>query len=127
MLRRASDYLRLCASMILEDAPRVAEVNKTDANGNPLGVPEPEDAPVSPAVEGDPAEQHRGGPGAPMKPGTPVEAPRQTAGPNIRAPRRQPAHARKWNPDTRRQKMREYMQQYRGTGRINERKPQAKS
>jgi hypothetical protein len=126
MVRRVSDYLRLCAAQVSGEGPRVAERNKSDVNGDPLDMSQGESAPTDPA-EDEPVGNADGGPGAPMKPGTPEEAPRPTAGPSQRAPRRQPAHSREWNPDTRRQKMREYMQQYRGTGKINERKTQVRT
>jgi len=124
VLRKVSDYLRLCRDEMGDAGPEVAEMNKTDINGDPLpgkgegaeGTPE----------SGEECPEGGKGPGAPMKPGTFEEMPRPTAGPNIRAPRRQRAHHRKWNPETRRQRMREYMRGYRGTGRINERKTQTR-
>jgi hypothetical protein len=108
----------------MEDAPAVADLNKTDINGDPMDtVPvSDESTPVDTNLDNSGDR----GPGAPRKPGLFEESPKPTAGPQIRAPRRQHAQHRKWNADTRRQKMREYMQQYRGTGKINDRKTQTR-
>ena len=121
MLRKISDILRRYAFTVADDGPRVADRNKTNIEGDPIPNDEPQD-PMKDVFDKDPM----GKPGAPMKPGTPEEAPKPTAGPVQRAPRRKPAHARKWNPDTRRQNMREYMQEYRGTGKINQRNTQTR-
>jgi hypothetical protein len=122
MLRRISDCLRRFAGY-LEDPARVADRNETDIRGEAL----PEET-AAPAMAQDELEESKTqvGPGAPRKPGVSQEAPKPTAGPQQRTPRRQPAHSREWNPDTRRQKMREYMQEYRGTGKINQRSPQTR-
>lgn len=125
MFLKISDYLRRYSEEIEENTPVVAERNKTDINGNPL----PEETPLelSESVSIDPESKGiTGRPGAPRKPGTYQENPKPTAAPRQRAPRREPAHRREWNPNDRRQKMREYMSKYRGTGRINERKTQTR-
>jgi len=46
------------------------------------------------------------------------------ARPKIKPPRAKPEASKTWGTDTKRENMREYMSDYRGTGRINERKPQ---
>lgn len=117
MRRGVSDYLRRAAAAM--EPPRKALRNKVDINGDPIEPDEPEE----PAAEG--AVEVSEGPGAPRQPGQ-TEEDRPTALPDIRAPRRQRSHRRKWNPDTRKGLMREYMQEYRGTGKINERKPQTR-
>jgi len=132
MLRKVSDELRKCAGTL---SVGVADRNKTDINGDLLPSMEPStDTPCDTAEVGEgggePCDtvevgEGGGGPGAPMKSGIPEESPRTTAGPDVRAPRRQPAHHRKWNPDTRRQLMRDYMQEYRNTGKVNQRKTQS--
>lgn len=100
---------------------RKALRNMVNINGDPIKEPDVED----PGREdGDPVEVSEGS-GAPRTPGQ-TEEYRTTASPDIRAPRRKPSHKRKWNPDTRKGLMREYMQGYRGTGKINERKPQTR-
>jgi len=119
MRSRVSDYLRRSAAEM--EPRRKALRNKVDINGDPIEEPDAE----NPARgDGDPVEAP-GGPGAPRTTGQ-TEEHRTTAAPDIKAPRRKPSHRRKWNPDTRKPLMRGYMQEYRGTGRINERKPQTR-
>jgi len=120
MLSKVSDYLREVAANV--EPKRRALVNKFDVEGKPI---EPETAEE---FESDLQEETQGNgkPGAPMVPGQTEEPPRPTASPDQRAPRRKRTHQRKWNPDTRKPLMRGYMQEYRGTGAINERKPQTR-
>lgn len=119
MLHNITDYLRRFAFDLNPQETRVVNRNRTDIHGDPLPEESVPDESSVVVEEGG----HTGLPGAPMKAGKPEEV-RPTSGPMQRAPRRQPGHARKWNPDTRRQRMREYMRNYRGTGQINQRKPQ---
>lgn len=116
MRRSVSDYLRRTAA---EVAPRRKALrNKVDINGDLIDEEGEE-------VRDESVEETSDGPGAPRQPGQ-TEEDRPTAKPDIRAPRRQRAHRRKWNPDTRKELMRDYMQEYRGTGKINERKQQTR-
>jgi len=125
----------------VEDEPRKAFLNDRDINGDPIEDPEtvldvqvavmPEDPgavsevqiPIAPE---DPAIETHEDPGAPLKLGPAEDRSLPTAQPKERQQRRERAHHREWNPDTKRQKMREYMQEYRDTGKINERKTQTK-
>jgi len=120
MLDKVSDRLRKCAKSVADR--RRAMTNKSDIEGNPIESKSPEDAVLEEEVELTPGP----GPGAPMVPGQSEEPPKPTAAPDQRAPRRQNTHRKKWNPDTRKPLMRGYMKEYRGTGKINERKPQTR-
>ena len=115
MLAKVSDRLRKMATLV--DPKRRAMVNKLNIEGDQVA---PRDS------EGDMPEEEGGKPGAPMVPGQTEEPDRPTAAPHQRAPRRKRTQQRKWNPDTRKPLMREYMKDYRGTGKVNERKPQTK-
>jgi len=126
MLRRVSEYLRKCAVEVSDVRREPAALNKEDINGDPINTDLPRMQTEAVPEEGDP-EEGQGGPGAPMKPGQFDEGLKPTGGPMIRAPRKQLTHHRKWNPDTRRQLMRDYMRDYRGTGKINERKTQVRT
>lgn len=132
MLDAVSGVLRRVADDLENLSGRVAERNKTDIYGNPL--PDvPQDGDSNPAAEPDVTQDECGSEEcAPVrvcrrsvrtKPGQYNEAPHPTAQPDVKPSRREPAHRRKWNPDSRRTLMRQYMREYRGTGRINERKP----
>lgn len=121
MLLRVSDELRRFARVVAPDPPRVAERNDTDINGDPLS----EDRPVAEPAPGDEGgELQSRGPGAPMKSQVAPDKQLPTAPPQQRAPRRTPSHHHEWNPQNQRRKMREYMKNYRGTGKINHPKPQ---
>jgi len=118
MLRKVSDYLRRCAHVMDLEAFRVAEKNTTDIHGDSI------DGDRDLGVAGETTVSK--GPGAPRKSEIAPEDEKPTASPEQRAPRRELSHHRAWNEQNRRRKMRDYMQQYRGTGRVNHPKPQTK-